>query len=230
MSQILLLTKNTMNELAFEQRLRQLGHEVFTSAMMIDECLLKTSNSDMIKAFHHVILSETISSAEVKELVEIIEPHSLSILRKSDEHLEDAQLEEWKAEGISDWIEIQPELEVLREKLSSGQVMRNQINISLLQTAEKRELSAFTLNESETKLFRILYEQQEQVVSREEICLRMWNRPKSNSRMSQLSAMVNHMKSKLAAHNVEGPIIETCWGQGYKLNKDIYKQIYIDDV
>ncbi|HCM84843.1 MULTISPECIES: hypothetical protein [Enterococcus] len=100
MSQILLLTKNTLNEQSFEKRLRQLGHEVFTSTTMIDACLFETPNSDMIKAFQHVILSETIANAEVKELVKKMTEYPLSILRKSDESLEEAQLAEWKDQGI----------------------------------------------------------------------------------------------------------------------------------
>lgn len=228
MSQILLLTKNTLNEQSFEKRLRQLGHEVFTSTMMIDACLLKTPSSEMIKVFQYVVLSETIANAEVKELIKRMKEHSFSILRKSDERLEDSQLEEWKIQGVTDWIESEPELEVLREKLSGYQFVTNQKIVHLPQSSEKRPLSSLSLSGGELKLFQILYEQQTQTVSREEICLRMWNRPKSNSSMSQLSVMVKHLKNKLASQHVEGPIIETCWGQGYRLHGAVYDQVYIE--
>ena len=230
MSQILLLTKNTLNEQSFEKRLRQLGHEVFTSTTMIDACLFETPNSDMIKAFQHVILSETIANAEVKELVKKMTEYPLSILRKSDESLEEAQLVEWKDQGVTDWIESQPALEVLREKLSFERHRVEQKIVRLPQSTEKRTLSSLSLSGGEIKLFQILYEQQKQTVSREEICLRMWNRKKSNSSMSQLSVMVKHLKNKLAAQNVTGPIIETCWGQGYKLHETVYEQVYVDGV
>lgn len=46
--------------------------------------------------------------------------------------------------------------------------------------------------------------------------------------MSQLSVMVKHLKNKLAAQGVKGPIIETCWGQGYKLHETVYEQVYSD--
>ena len=36
MSQILLLTNNPLNEQIFENQLRQLGHEVFTSKVLVD--------------------------------------------------------------------------------------------------------------------------------------------------------------------------------------------------
>ncbi|BBM16638.1 hypothetical protein G15_0251 [Enterococcus avium] len=156
--------------------------------------------------------------------------YPLSILRKSDESLEEAQLVEWKDQGVTDWIESQPALEVLREKLSCERHRVEQKIVRLPQSTEKRTLSSLSLSGGEIKLFQILYEQQKQTVSREEICLRMWNRKKSNSSMSQLSVMVKHLKNKLAAQNVTGPIIETCWGQGYKLHETVYEQVYVDGV
>ena len=56
----------------------------------------------------------------------------------------------------------------------------------------------------------------------------MWSKEKCNAKMSQLSVLVKNLKGKLAAQNVEGPIIKTCWGQGYKLHESVYDQIYID--
>lgn len=40
--------------------------------------------------------------------------------------------------------------------------------------------------------------------------------------------MVKHLKNKLAAQNIGGPIIETCWGQGYRLHESVYEQVYIE--
>ncbi len=229
MSQILLLTKNVLNEQSFEQRLRQLGHEVFTSATMIEACLLGTPTSAMINAFQHVVLSETIANSEVKELITRLGTQPLSILRKSDEKLDEAQLNEWKELGVTDWIESQPELEVLREKLSSEQLISNQKIIQLPTSPEKRTIANLSLSTAERRLFKILYGQKNQTVSREEICLRMWNKQKSNSSMSQLSVLVKHLKNKLAAHHIEGPIIETCWGQGYRLHDTVYEQVCGDE-
>lgn len=228
MSQILLFTNNPLNEQPFEERLRQLGHEVFTTKMMIDLCLLENANNEFIRIFHHIILSETIANAEVRELAKNLNSYSLPIFRKSDEPMEEAQLEEWKELGITEWIESRPSIEVLREKLSADKI-RNESKIVFLPKAEdKRALSNLSLSSGELKLFRILYEQKNQTVSREEICLRMWNRQKSNSSMSQLSVMVKHLKNKLASQNIKGPIIETCWGRGYRLDDLVYEQIALD--
>jgi len=228
MSQILLLTNNPLNEQAFEGRLRQLGHEVFTSRMMINLCQTEKSNREFIRMFDLIILSETLANAEVKELITNLRNYSTPILRKSDEQLEDAQLDEWKEQGLTEWIVSQPTLEVLREKLSCEKV-RKEGNIVFLPKVEgKRSLSSFSLSSGEVKLFQVLYEQQKQTIPREEICLRMWNRGKSNSSMSQLSVMVKHLKDKLAGQGVEGPIIETCWGRGYRLHESVYDQVYAD--
>ena len=56
----------------------------------------------------------------------------------------------------------------------------------------------------------------------------MWNKDKTNSSMSQLSVMVKHLKQKLSDQQVKGPIIETCWGQGYRLDDLVYEQVYVD--
>jgi len=230
MSQILLLTNNPLNEQAFEERLRQLGHEVFTSKLMINLCLSEKSNHDVIRMFDLIILSETLANAEVKELLGKLRTSSMPILRKSDEQLDEAQLEEWNEKGLTEWIESQPTLEVLREKLSCERVRKEGNIVFLPKTEEKRSLTSFSLSSGETKLFQVLYEQQKQAVPREELCLRIWNRGKNNSSMSQLSVMVKHLKDKLAGQGIEGPIIETCWGRGYRLHEAVYEQVYLDGV
>ncbi|MGL9727073.1 helix-turn-helix domain-containing protein [Enterococcus sp. DIV0756] len=228
MSQILLFTNNPLNEQPFEERLRQLGHEVFTTKAMINFCLIESSMKDFIKIFHHIILSETLSNAEVQELLGILRAYSIPIYRKSNELLKETQLEEWKDQGITEWIEINPSIEVLRETLSSDIVKQGKV-VFLSQRKDKRELSSLKLSSGEVKLFRILYRQQANVLSREEICLKMWDRGKNNSTMSQLSVLVKHLKDKLSQQQVDGPIIETCWGQGYKLDKTVYDQIYVEE-
>ncbi|MBX8935324.1 winged helix-turn-helix domain-containing protein [Enterococcus gilvus] len=230
MSQILLLTNNPLNEQAFEERLRQLGHEVFTSKLMINLCLSEKSNHDVIRMFDLIILSETLANAEVKELLGKLSTSSMPILRKSDEQLDEAQLEEWNEKGLTEWIESQPTLEVLREKLSGERVRKEGNIVFLPKNEEKRSLTSFSLSSGEIKLFQVLYEQQKQAVPREDLCLRIWNRGKNNSSMSQLSVMVKHLKGKLAGQGVEGPIIETCWGRGYRLHESVYDQVYMDGV
>lgn len=195
---------------------------------MIDICLLENANNEFIRIFHQIILSETIANTEVKELVKTLRTFSIPIFRKSDEELEEAQLEEWEELGVTEWIESNSSIEVLREKLSCDKGRNEGKLINLPKTEDKRPLSTLNLSSGELKLFRILYEHQKQTVSREELCLRMWNKDNTNSSMSQLSVMVKHLKNKLAGQHVVGPIIETCLGQRYRLDGAIYEQVYVD--
>lgn len=228
MSQILLLTNNPLNEQAFEKRLRQLGHEVFTSRLLVDIILIKNESKGLIQIFDHIVVSETIANTEVIQLAKALKEYLIPVFRKSDEPMDETQLNEWKEAGITDLIKSQPSIEVLRETLSCDKEKNDEKIVFLQSAAKKRSISSFSLSSGELKLFTILYEQKRQTLSREEICLRIWNKQKSNSNMSQLSVMVKHLKNKLATQNVGGPIIETCWGQGYRLHESVYEQVYMD--
>lgn len=228
MSQILLLTNNPLNEQAFEKRLRQLGHEVFTSRLLVDIILINNESKGLIQIFDHIVVSETIANTEVIQLAKGLKEYLIPVYRKSDEPMDETQLNEWEEAGITDLIKSQPSIEVLRETLSCDKEKNDEKIVFLQSVAKKRSISSFSLSSGELKLFTILYEQKRQTLSREEICLRIWNKQKSNSNMSQLSVMVKHLKNKLATQNVGGPIIETCWGQGYRLHESVYEQVYMD--
>ncbi|MGH1846816.1 winged helix-turn-helix domain-containing protein [Enterococcus gilvus] len=228
MSQILLFTNNPLNEHLFEKRLRQLGHEVFTTKGLIDRCLMRNANNCFVQVFHHIILSETIANSEVEELIKRLGGYSIPIFRKSDEQLDEEQLEEWKALGLADCIESRPSVEGLREKLSSNNERKPDKVVFLHQSEEKHPLSSMTLSVGELRLFHLLYEQDSQPFSREELCQKMWDKRNTNSSMSQLSVMVKHMRGKLAEQGIRGPIVETQWGRGYRLHDTVYDQIYVD--
>ncbi|MGG5372114.1 helix-turn-helix domain-containing protein [Enterococcus sp. AZ196] len=228
MSQILVLTKNTLNEESFERKILQLGHETFISSVIIDECLMDRLNIRFFEMFQFIVLSETIDNSEAIQIVKKMSRFSIKILRKSDEQLDDHQMQKWIDQGIDDWIERDPRVEVLREKLSCKKTIKEGNVVLLQKSIERRPLSSLSLSGGELKLFIILYQQKEKIVSREELCLRMWNRKKCNSTMSQLSVLVKNLKNKLAMQNIDGPIIKTCWGQGYRMDESVYDQVRLD--
>ena len=228
MSQILLFTNNPLNERLIEKRLRQLGHEVFTTKQMIQRCLSTESNKEFIQLFHHIILSETLANREVKQLLEVLKSYPLPILRKSDEYLEEADLEQWQTLGVTEWLETHPSLEALREKLCCEKTVNSGEVIPLPRAENRCALSSLNLSMGELNLFILLYRQQGQPISREEICLHLWNRKKNKSSMSQISVLVRYLRNKLAAQKIDGPIIETCWGKGYRMHETVYDQIYLD--
>ena len=193
-----------------------------------EEVLLENIPSDFFKMFELVILSETIDNSETKDLLKKITRFPLRVLRKSNEQIEEAIIQEWKELGIDDWITINPETELLREKVSCKRTVKAGKIVFLPTIKGKISLSNISLSATESKLFIILYEQQNSILSREELCYKIWQREQSNSTMSQLSVMVKRLKDKLSKQNVEGPIIKTCWGKGYKLDESVYDQIYLD--
>lgn len=209
MSQIILFSNNPLNEQPFEEQLRRLGHEVFTTKIMIDLCLLENANNKFVSIFHHIILSETLANAEAKELANVLRNYSIPISRKSDEQLEETELDEWSALGVTGWIETTPSIESLREKTSYDKIRNEEKIIFLPKSEKKHSLSSLQLSTSELKLLHILYEQQQKPISREELCLCMWNKDKTNSSMSQLSVIVKRLKEKLARKQITGPIIAT---------------------
>ncbi|HFE9852282.1 helix-turn-helix domain-containing protein [Enterococcus faecalis] len=227
MSQILLFTQNVLNEKYFEKCLRKLGHEVFTTKDMIDLCLLERESKGFITTFQYVILSETVCNIEAKELAIRLSKYQIPIVRKSDEKLDKSSLHEWKEVNISEWIGNCPNIEVLREKFAIEKASY-ETQLSIIQETKER-ISVYNLNLSnnQLKLFLILYEAKSKLVSREEACLKMWNKSISNSGKSQLSMLVNQLKSKLMFKNIKGPIIETCWGRGYKLDAAVFLQIIV---
>lgn len=228
MGQILLLTNNTLNEQQFEQNLLLLGHEIFLSSALIELILLDNIPSDFMKMFELVVLSETIDNLDTQNLIEKLARFSLRILRKSSEQIDDVTFQKWKELGIDDWIAINSGKELLREKVSCKRIVKGGKIVLLPPLNEKIPLSKISLSDTERKLFTILYDQQNNTISREALCYELWKRKQSNSTMSQLSTMIKNLKGKLSKYNVEGPIVETCWGKGYRLDDSVYDQIYLD--
>lgn len=228
MGQILLLTRNVLNEQRFEAKIRQLGHEIYTSEVLLNTCLAVQSDITMIKYFHHIILSETLTNIEVEALVKNLNGIAFSILRKSDLEVNETQLEEWNNQGNAHWISTDPELEMLREFLSCQHNFSKQIDPTFPQSSDRKSLADLSLSKGELKLFLLLYDHYKEVLSREEICFHMWGGRKSKSNLSQLSLMVKHLKSKLKDQHIAGPIIRTFWGRGYQLDETVCKQVYVN--
>ncbi|MBO0459657.1 helix-turn-helix domain-containing protein [Enterococcus hulanensis] len=227
MTRILLLTKNIFNEDSFEKQLRQLGNEVFTSASLVEGILCDLVPDNFLSMYHQVIFSETIDTKEVASLVSCLKRHALILLRKTDEHLNEKQTFEWKELGLTDWIDCHPTLETLRDQLTYDQP--ELVNTVVLPFPPRKsiDISSLPLSIAESKLLTILYQHQKVFASREALCIEMWGKPKTNSTMSQLSTLVSKLKRKLEEYDLTGEIIETSWGQGYRLEEQTYQQLHV---
>lgn len=224
MSQILLLTKNVLNEKDFENQLKKLGNEVYTSTELLEACIHDELHQDFLSMYQFVLLSETIENAEIDKLTSALEKYPIVIIRKTDEQLNEIDYQDWRKKGISEWIECNPKTEVLREKLSSNQKVSSKTNKT------KRDISTLSLTNSELRLLYILLSQEKNFLSREELSKNMWNRSKNDSTMSHLSTLVKRLNQKLAEQRIDGPLIETLWGKGYRLHESVYEQLCFDSV
>lgn len=223
MTQILLLTKNPLNERKIEEKLRQLGHEVFSSKILLNNFLQINDklNYETLSIFEAIIISEKVDNSELAILLEVLKKYDLTVLRKTNEIMDEIKDKEWRDKGISNFISRNPELEVLREMLKVERSKK-------IDSVGKNNLKVFILGLShdEVKLFSILYVSK-RIVSRDELCMKMWDE-KTNSRMSQLSVLIKKLKLKMSKLHIEGVIIETIWGRGYKLAPSLYDQIELD--
>ncbi len=229
MSRILLLTKSPLSEVEFELQVEQLGHEVFSSMQLLQLCLQDELSLDFLSIFHQIILSETIDNLEVTRIMNKLKKYPLILLRKSNELLAEKQVQQLKREGFSDYIANQMSLETIREALSCLEKREEGLFFTLPKRSPKYDLSTLDLNNREMKLLRVLYEQGDTAISRDELCMVILHKKSSNSNMSQLSTLVKRLKSKLAEQGVEGQIIETFWGKGYKLHASVFDQVYFDN-
>lgn len=225
MTRILLLTKNVMNESSFEQQLRNLGHEVFTSVSLLNQIMHNRLAQDFFSMFQRAVISETIDNRETACLIYKLKEQTLDILRKTDELVDESSELEWKEKGLTGWISCHPTLESLREQLVNEQLDQAEKIYYYPQSKKTIDISQLPLSASESKLLRILYRQQKKYISREALCMEMWGKGKSNSTMSQLSSLVSKLKQKLDLLEVEGEIVETSWGQGYRLHETTYEQL-----
>lgn len=229
MTRILLLTKNIDNEDNFEKQLRQLGNEVFTSISLIEGILSDRVPDSFLSMYHQVIFSETIDTKLVATLVSTLKRHALILLRKTDEQLNETQTLEWQELGLTDWIKCCPTLETLRDQLTCDQTGLVTTEVSPVHPKKNLTISSLPLSASEERLLTILYQHQTVVISREDLCREMWRKPKTHSTMSQLSTLVSKLKRKLEEVGLTGEIIETSWGQGYRLSEQAYEQLYMEE-
>lgn len=229
MSRILLLTKSPLSEVDFELRVEQLGHEIFSSMQLLQLCLQDELSFDFLSVFHQIVLSETIDNLEATRIMNKLKQYPLILLRKSNDLLAEKQVQQLKQEGFSDYLANQMSLEAIRETLSCLEKREEGVFFTLAKKNLKCDLATLDLNNREMQLLRVLYEQGETAISRDELCLKILHKKSSNSNMSQLSTLVKRLKSKLAEQGVEGQIIETLWGKGYKLHASVFDQAYFDN-
>lgn len=175
-----------------------------------------------------MVFSETIDDLKTVKLIEKLKHYPFILLRKTDEKLTTEQSEEWNKFGIHDWVGCRPPLESLREKLSQKESILSQKNSVYKQKEKQRSLSTLSLSKTELQLLRLLYQNSQKYSSREFLSVQLFNKQVTNSTLSQLSSLISRLNRKMKTLHTRTPLIVTGWGEGYKLRKLEFDQLYYD--
>lgn len=128
MSQVLLLTKNCLADMQFQQDLQTLNFEVFCSCSVLELLNYKMDIKELVGFFKIVILSESLSEAEVAVIVPQLSTYDVAIVRKDHQAPDEEKLAKWEQLGIDEWLADSDSIADIREKLTTAQ-KRNNKNI-----------------------------------------------------------------------------------------------------
>lgn len=224
MNRLLILTKNISVERYFQEQLQKLNYEVLVSVSIWENWVKSRELDPFIKSFQWIFLSETISDNEVRifsdyldsdRLVRIVEeePNEATVTRLADWH-------------ILDWVLADASLERLREKMTHKNLL-NQLEemtspFEQYKTAFPLYFSDIHFTKLEKKIIHQLMVAKNRSVSRDQLC-DGWQSKNQNSKLSQLSTMINKIRKKVAEAYGINDAIHTVWGEGYQLNTQFYR-------
>ncbi|MEO1770792.1 winged helix-turn-helix domain-containing protein [Candidatus Enterococcus ferrettii] len=229
MQHALILTKNTVSEEGIIGKLRRLNYETLCSTDLLYH-LQKYVSSSFFTYFHWVFLSETLCNEEVDLILNQLKNYPVFLVRIVEKTMDDEEIAYWEEKGMSGSLkkdatfeEIREKLHELQKELRDKQIINNKIVV--LGNAEKDGLKPLTsrLSKTEKKLFENLLNAYSKgiVLSRVELCERLWPEGSTPSNMSQLSCLINKLKRKLEEGGITGETIITLWGRGYKLGSEL---------
>lgn len=246
MSQVLLLTKNCLADMQFQQDLQTLNFDVFCSCSVLELLNYKLDIKELVRFFKIVILSESLSEAEVAVIVPQLDTYDVAIVRKDHQAPDEAKQAKWKQLGIDEWLAEADSIVDIREKLATAQKRTgtNIIEFSSLCSGRRiadsgslqRTLSFETklppnfleelkgeFSEQEQTLFNALLVRQNVPLTREEICDMLWPAAEVEHKLAQISIIIRNMKKKIAGLGFTGESIRTRRGVGYVLCQSFYE-------
>lgn len=228
MQHALILTKNTVSEEGIIEKLRRLNYETLCSVDLLYH-LQKYTSSSFFSYFHWVFLSETLCNEEVDLVLKQLENYPVFLVRIVEKSMDEEETAYWEGKGMSGSLKKDATFEEIREKLHDLQKdlrekQTSNNKIVILGENEKVGLKPLMsrLSKTEKKLFENLLNAYSKgvVLSRVELCERLWPEGGTPSNMSQLSCLINKLKRKLEESGIAGETIITLWGRGYKLGSE----------
>lgn len=256
MNQVLILTRNVLAEQEIQQKLQSLDYEVYCSSKVFKNCRQHLETREFFKLFQYVILSETICEREVTELIPLLKNYSIRIIRKVETNVTEMDHRYLEIEQLNAIISSADSVDELRECLYnlkkkdeqtediqhtsnvvqlSGKVSLigsnylqnsgkyNEVNRGIIETLHR-------LSQTESKILSILIESGNEVVTREELCHKVWNEEVTKSHLASLSSTVTRIKIKFEQANIEKIAVHTLWGKGYRINQNLLKHIQTEEL
>ena len=216
---ILLLSKNILAEKNLQDQLQHLDYEVLCTRVSPS---VLNENISFLKHFKCVILSETFSQNECKEIINIFLKHNFFpiLLRKGEKYIS----EDEEASNMNiDYLSINTSLEELREKIDKQIDEQGYIKSTVENKSEDSNFyQRVQLTMKERKLLDILLQSQQkgEILSRKKLCNELWDGKVNASTFAQLSTLVQRIKRKCIKAGINGESILTNWGKGYVLDID----------
>lgn len=234
---LLILTKNILAETSFQSKLQQMNNEVFCSTCLLNACFsMDQEMRHLLACFDAVILSETISYQEIREVISNIREHVPAIIRKYESEFTKGFEEEQSDYVIDQRIKGSASLEEIRELCQTIEPNESEKPKESGYANNKKRapkvtyhLYNFGFSRRESRLLMCLYENRGRYLSRQEMCQKIWNEENaSDSKMSALSSCVRNIKEKVEKCGVAFNPIDTAWGRGYQISDEFYQLIHTE--
>ena len=220
---ILILTHNILNERVIQEGLQQFNFEVFVSKTILDMILYTEQKCDL-DFFSIVILSESLSSKDVKRIVPVLKKTRIAIFRKYLGKPFNKELKDLNELQINEWIDNSISIESLRDLISKYNLTSLPIileqNNQLISMTFDQLVRDFT--KTQKKCFINLYNANGSILSREELCQGIWDSTPTKSNLSHLSGLIKGIRQKLVKKGFPPEVVETVWGDGYILKEEFY--------
>ncbi|MBO0454751.1 winged helix-turn-helix domain-containing protein [Candidatus Enterococcus murrayae] len=226
MSQVLILTRNILSDGDLQEKLQYLNYEVLCSSSLLDYLIQNQAYPDLMNHFQFIIFSETVSNTEINFLLPLFEAKKNLLFRKVGEATESEELV-----TIKEVTTINLGMDSLREKLMDSALLHSD-HTSFRRAGIDSSFGAkikipdqmyqLNLSKLEEKVFNVLYHSNGKVITREDLCNKVWGTGVTNSHLSHLSSIVKKLRKKIEMVNLSEEAIKTIWGEGYQLSSEFF--------
>lgn len=211
---ILILDKKSNDCESLNAKVLSWGNESYKSASMC-KILKTTRGPSLIRTiFPVIIFDESLSDEECDNILGNIAQRFEAIIRISNKTASEVVIRHWIERGFTHWIYTKKIDTELKSILSSLDEKITTKYSNIMQTAK--------LSNLEKKFFEHLVKAEGNLISREELCRKIWGTEVSSAKLSYLSIMVTNIRLKFSSIGYPSNLIVTKWKKGYKLNLDIY--------